>query len=273
MPTFTPIVLHAHNPGPLTGEGNNTCLLPGTSGSAVLIDAGQGMPAHLELLAQQLGQRRVRLEQVLVTHGHGDHATGAVAIRDAHPHVTFRKHLWPAQDTRFPVEWQQVVDGERIDVGGDTLVAVHTPGHSPDHLAFWHEASGTVFAGDLVMATGTVLIQATRGGDMGDYLASIARIQALQPARLLPAHGPAIDNPDRFLRRHVEHRLTREAQVLAVLAAGPLTVQAVTESIYHGLNPALMPAAHETVRAHLEKLRREGRAFVDDGQWAVDGRP
>jgi Beta-lactamase associated winged helix domain len=50
-------------------------------------------------------------------------------------------------------------------------------------------------------------------------------------------------------------------------------VQAVTESIYHGVNPALLPAAHETVRAHLEKLRREGRAFVEDGQWSADVAP
>lgn len=272
MPPFTPILLSAHNPGPLTGDGNNTYLLTGTRAGAVLIDAGQGRPAHLDLLGSHLRQQRVRLAQVLVTHAHSDHALGAATIRDAHPHVTFHKMVWPGQDERFPVDWQALDDGARIDLGGDSLEALHTPGHSPDHLAFWHERSGTLFAGDLVMAAGSVMIP-SRGGDLGEYLRSIERIRALQPARLLPAHGPAIHEPERFLRRYLEHRRTREAQVLTALAAGPLTVQAVTESIYHGLNPALMPAAHETVRAHLEKLRREGRAFVADDQWSVDGTP
>ena len=272
MPPFTPILLPAHNPGPLTGAGNNTFLLTGTRGAAVLIDAGQGRPEHLVLLDAHLQQERVRLERVLVTHAHSDHAMGAATIRDAHPHVTFHKKAWPGQDERFAVDWQVLDDGARIDLDGDTLVALHTPGHSPDHVAFWHEGSGTLFAGDLVMATGSVLIP-SRGGDLGDYLVSIERIRALRPERLLPAHGPAIDEPDRFLRRCIEHRLVREGQVLTALASGPRTVQAVTESIYHGLNPALMPAAHETVRAHLEKLRREGRAFVANDQWFADGTP
>lgn len=120
-------------------------------------------------------------------------------------------------------------------------------------MAFGHEDSRTVFVGDLV-----------------DYLASLERIRALRPSRLLPAHGPSIDDPDRLLTRAIEHRMTRERQVLVALAAGAGTVQVVTESIYHGLHPALLAAAHETVRAHLEKLRREGRAFVDADRWSSD---
>ena len=273
MAPFTPILLHADNPGPLTGDGNNTFLLIGANGAAVLIDAGQGRPAHLDLLRQHLGQQQARLEQVLVTHAHSDHAAGAAAIREAYPHVRFRKQRWPGQDERFAVDWQSLPDGTSIDLGGDTLVALHTPGHSPDHMAFWHEGSGTLFAGDLVMATGTVLIEASRGGDLSAYLASLTRIQALRPRRVLPAHGPAIDEPDRLLRRCLQRRRAREAQVLKALASGPRTVQAMAESIYHGLDPDLMPAAHETVRAHLEKLRREGRAFVRDDQWSADGAP
>ena len=269
MQTFTPIVVPAHNPGPLTGDGNNTYLLTATTGAAVLIDAGQGRPEHLDLLGAHLRQRLARLERVLVTHAHSDHAMGATSIRDAHPHATFHKKAWPGQDERFPVDWQALHDGSRIELGGDSLVALHTPGHSPDHVAFWHERSGTLFAGDLVMATGSVMIP-SRGGDLGEYLVSLERIRALQPTRLLPAHGPAIHEPERFLRRSIEHRLVREGQVLTALASGPRTVRAVTESIYHGLTPALMPAAHETVRAHLEKLRREGRAFVAHGQWSAD---
>jgi len=113
----------------------------------------------------------------------------------------------------------------------------------------------------------SVMIHSSRGGDLGQYLGSLARLQALHPKRLLPAHGPSIDDPPRTLAGYIEHRLQRERQVLAALRAGHSTVQAITESIYDGLAPALMPAAQENVRAHLEKLKAEGRASYANDRW------
>ncbi len=94
---------------------------------------------------------------------------------------------------------------------------------------------------------------------MQAYLASLERLLALQPARLLPAHGPPVENPQRVLTAAIAHRLEREEQVLAALAAGHSSIAGIAESIYHGLQSALMPLARENVRAHLEKLQREGR--------------
>ena len=92
-------------------------------------------------------------------------------------------------------------------------------------------------------------------------------MQALAPARLLPAHGAIIDDPQTVLSAYIAHRLEREQQVVDALHAGASTVQAIAESIYHGLAPALLPAARENVRAHLEKLKREGRVLESGGQW------
>ena len=267
--SFEPIALHAHNPGPMTGRGNSTYLLVGRDGTATLIDAGQGMDAHLADLAAALAARGAWLARVLVTHAHPDHASGARVIAAAHPGAAFMKLSWPEQDRRYQVPWTAVVDGQTIDTGGTSLEVLHTPGHSPDHVAFWHAQSRTLFAGDLVIPGGSVLIHASRGGNLRDYLASLERVRALAPARLLPAHGQPVDDPETLLTRTIEHRLQRERQVVDALAAGESTLPALVESIYDGLDPALVPAAQETLRAHLDKLRLEGRAAEAEGRWTA----
>jgi glyoxylase-like metal-dependent hydrolase (beta-lactamase superfamily II) len=265
---FSPLLLTAHNPGAMTGAGNNTYLLIGDDGSASLIDAGVGEPAHLKDLASALAARRARLDTVFVTHGHHDHAAGAPAIARAHPSATFAKLSWPDEDARYDVAWRTLSDDQAVVAGGEPLRVLHTPGHSPDHLAFWHESSRTLFTGDLVVLGGSVMIHWSRGGDLGQYLASLARLQALDPKRLLPAHGPAIDDPQTLLSGYIEHRRQRERQVVDALMAGHSTVQDIAESIYDGLSPALMRAAQENVRAHLEKLKMEGRASHVNDRWA-----
>src|SRR3954470_7511964 len=250
----------------MTGSGNNTYLLAG-DGPATLIDAGVGEPAHLAELERVLAG--ATLDAVLVTHGHRDHAAGAPAIAAMHPRALFRKRPWPEEDARYDVPWRALVDDDIVIAAGEPLRVLHTPGHSPDHLAFWHEPSATIFTGDLVVQGSSVMIHWSRGGDLGEYLASLERLLSLQPRLLLPAHGPAIDDPQTILTGYIAHRLQREQQVLDALQRGHATVQAIAESIYDGLAPALMPAAQENVRAHLEKLKRERRATEDNGRWSL----
>ncbi len=274
---FDPLRIPANNPGPMTGEGNYTYLLvgprpsDGSRASATLIDAGVGDPLHLAAIQRHLADRLARLTQVLVTHAHADHASGAPALAAAVAGATFAKHPWPEEDAKYPVSWAPLADNDTVDAAGEPLRVFHTAGHSPDHLTFWHAPSRTAFTGDLVTEGSSVMIHWSRGGDLGRYLDALRTLIALEPARLLPAHGPTIDDPAAVLTGYLEHRLRREEQVLEALAAGQETVQAVVESIYDGLAAALVPAARENVRAHLEKLRSEGRAFEEAGRWSIQG--
>jgi glyoxylase-like metal-dependent hydrolase (beta-lactamase superfamily II) len=266
---FDLILLNARNPGPMTGDGNNTYLLIGSNGRAVLIDAGVGDPRHLAEIAGALDRHGARLECLLVTHGHADHSGGAPALVAAHPVIRAQKFPWPEVDERQRVAWQPLADGESIAIGDDRLIALHTPGHSPDHFIFWHPASRTAFTGDLVVAGSSVMIHTSGGGHLGQYMASLERVRRLDAARLLPAHGAEVTTPAALLQGYLDHRRLRERQVIAALAAGCATVEAIAESIYHGLDPALLPAARENVRAHLDKLRTDGRAAEDNGTWTT----
>jgi glyoxylase-like metal-dependent hydrolase (beta-lactamase superfamily II) len=266
---ITPILLAAHNPGPMTGSGNNTYLLIGSERQAVLVDAGVGDPRHLNALEAELSRHSAQLGRVLVTHGHADHASGAPALLAAHPGVRLQKIPWPGMDGSAGIRWEPLAHGEQIPVGDQILSVVHTPGHSPDHVVFWDPASRTAFTGDLVVSGSSVMIHTSRGGHLGQYMASLERVLRLGAVRLLPGHGAAIDSPESVLQGYLDHRRMRERQVIEALVAGRTTVQAIADSIYDGLNPALMPAALENVQAHLEKLKDDGRAVEDNGTWTM----
>ena len=247
----------------MTGDGNWTWLIPGRI--PTLIDAGTGEAAHLAALEAALGS--AMLLQVLVTHAHTDHASGAPVIAAHRPEARFRKMLWPERDARWPVPYEPLADGQIIEAGDDTLTVIHTPGHSPDHLSFWHQPTRTLFCGDLAVKGTTVWIPANLRGDLTAYLTSLERVLALAPDRLLPAHGPIIADPPAVLRGYIEHRLEREQQILDAMRQGDATPDAITARVYRGLKAQLLPMAQEGVVAHLIKLEREGRARRDGDRW------
>jgi glyoxylase-like metal-dependent hydrolase (beta-lactamase superfamily II) len=239
----------------LTGAGNNTWLIDGRA--PTLVDAGLGVATHLDAVARALAGRPLR--RVLVTHGHHDHASGIEAIRARWGGVEACK--WLGDDLPF---WHSLHDGQQIDAGDERLAAIHTPGHAPDHVCFWHADTRAVFGGDLVISGTTVMIPAGRGGNLNQYLASLRRVAALNPARLYPGHGPVVEQPADLIAEYLAHRALRERQILECLEAGIDDAGDIVDRVYPALDPRLRPAARMTVEAHLEKLREDGRAVHHD---------
>lgn len=251
------------NPGPYTGAGNNTYLLSGRE--PTLIDAATGEPRHLAALHEALDGSL--LSRVLVTHGHVDHASGAPALAARWTGVDFLKMPWPERDGESRVDWRPVADGEVVDAGDAALRVVHTPGHAPDHVCFFDEVEGTLFCGDLLIQGGTVVVPASYGGSLTDYLASLARIRDLRPARVLPAHGPEIEDVVSLVEQYVAHRRRRDGEILSALRRGHATQAAIVQAVYPDLADELRMAAGESVLAHLQKLEAEGAVRRQDTVW------
>jgi glyoxylase-like metal-dependent hydrolase (beta-lactamase superfamily II) len=249
----------------MTGPGNTTWLIPGRV--PTLVDAGTGDRRHLDALEAALAGSR--LAQVLVTHSHVDHASGAAAIAQRMPHVRFLKMPWPEHDVSWRVRWEALSDGDDVPAGDAVVSAVHTPGHSPDHLCFWYQESRLLFCGDLAWKGSTVVIPPSHGGDVSAYLASLERVLALAPARMLPAHGPVIDQPAELLREYIEHRHVREQQVLNAIRVGVSNVDEIVSRIYPTLTAPLVPMARESVLAHLIKLERDGKVSREHDRWRL----
>ncbi len=256
--------LHAANPGPYTGAGNWTYLAPGAE--PLLIDAGVGNQEHLDAIAAAAPNGPAR---VVVSHAHPDHASGAPAVAARWPSATFAKFPWPEEDARVGVRWAPLADGARISTGEGDIEVVHTPGHAPDHVVLWHAASRTLFGADLLRVGNTVAIPASKGGDLAAYLRSLKRVQALAPARVLPAHGPVIEDPAALIEHYLMHRHHREVQVLTALEGGVDTLDAIVARIYAGLDPRLMRLARENVLAHLVKLEHDGLARREGPRWQL----
>ncbi len=258
------VTLHAANPGPMTGSGNWTYLVPGPR--PLLVDAGVGHTGHLDhvFAAAPDGPG-----EVAVTHAHPDHISGAPALHRRAPAARFRKMPWPEADAGYDVPWEALVDGQVLETGEGPLTVVHTPGHAPDHVVLWHEASRTAFTGDLLVRGSTVVIPASRGGVLADYLRSLHRLAALAPRLALPAHGPVIDDPLPVIDGYLAHRRDRERQVLEALAGGAATIPAIVARLYTGLHPALVAMAEESVLAHLVLLESDARAVRDGATWRL----
>jgi glyoxylase-like metal-dependent hydrolase (beta-lactamase superfamily II) len=235
----------APNPGVYTLEGTNTWIVG--ADPSIVIDPGPPLVAHLDEVVRVAGS----VSHILVTHDHEDHAEGATVFAER---VRAPLHAW-----RLPGA-ERIKDGARFSAGGGcTVVAVHTPGHSADHVCFFAPEEGAVFTGDTVLGRGTSFIDPPEG-DLVKYLHSLQVLSELSPRTIYPGHGPVVLHAGAKLREYLAHRAEREEQVVAGIAEGPVTVDALVATIYAAYAAEVRPLAARSVTAHLLKLEAEGRA-------------
>lgn len=243
------------NPGMMTGPGTNTYLVGRRD--PILVDTGAGVEGYMPLFERYLGERGWRRpERVVLTHRHRDHLGGVPHLRERFPDLPVGKMLH--KDTDLPAGITDLRDGARIEADGATLIAVHTPGHASDHLCFYLPEERALFSGDLILSGSTTVIP-EEDGDLGLYMDSLRRVQALGVDRIYSAHGPVIDNAAAKIQEYIDHRMLRERQIVDTLGNGAETIPAIVSIIYAEVPTMLHKMAGQSVHSHLKKLKAEGR--------------
>jgi glyoxylase-like metal-dependent hydrolase (beta-lactamase superfamily II) len=241
-------VLLEENPGTMTLEGTNTWLLRGPGASAsVVVDPGEDDAEHLERLAAH-----GPTELVLLTHHHFDHSGGAARFAAAAraPVRALRAELCREQ--------APLAAGETLALAGLAIDVLHTPRHTEDSACL-RVRSGretAVLTGDTILGRGTTVLT-----DLGSYLDSLTALAAEPPGvPVLPGHGPELPDLRAVAGEYLAHRRERLEQVRGALARlGPdPSARQVVEIAYADVEPALWPAAEESVRAQLAYLRSAG---------------
>ena len=238
----------APNASPWTLDGTNTWLLsaPGHRGAAIVDPGPRG--AHLDAVRSAVDEADVRVECVLLTHGHLDHSEGARELGELLT-VPVR-----ALDPAHRLGDEGLVPGDAVRLDGWHIEVIGTPGHTSDSVAFHLPHDGSLLTGDTVLGRGTALV-AWPDGDLGDYLASLARLRDVAPVeRLLPGHGPVLHQPGAVIDAYLAHRRARLEEVRDVVAEGITDPRAIVERVYADVPTSVWPAAEMTVRAQLAYL-------------------
>ena len=285
----------AENPSKFTYRGTGTYLVG--HGDVVVIDPGPRLDSHRDALRAALDGERVAA--VLVTHCHADHSplatwlaeeTGAPTygfgphpapdpvwdeLGHEPPHPDDERERDPASATSStdPIVMEEstdfaftpthrVTDGQTLELAGLTFTAIHTPGHTSNHVCWALAEERALFPGDHVMGWSTTVVSPP-DGDMGAYIASLRTIAERDDEVLWPTHGPPRHDAREYVPALVEHRLQRDAAVLGAIRAGHATIREVVELLYTETPRTLHKAARRSVWGHVLKLVSEGQVEVE----------
>jgi glyoxylase-like metal-dependent hydrolase (beta-lactamase superfamily II) len=246
MSSTAPRVVKAGNRGLFTLDGTRSYLIG--EGQAAVIDPGPDVEDHVRALAVALGGASE--VNILLTHHHRDHAGGAHGLARA-----LRGTILGPPSAGYGV----LQEGDLIPTDKGEIVALSTPGHTRDHLSFFWPRRGALFVGDLLLGRGSTTWLGEYPGCVADYLASLEKVARLTPTLIFPAHGPAIRDVQRALRRFRSHRLKRLAQLRSARGALPgASPEELAVRVYGvEMEPRLLKAARSSIEVMLHHLERE----------------
>ena len=239
-------VLLCDNPGLMTLEGTNTWVLRGPgSDEIVVVDPGPDDDEHIARVAE-LGT----VSLVLISHKHEDHTGGIDKIVERTGAVVRSVGSGFLRGLGGPL-----TDGEVIDAAGLRITVMATPGHTVDSLSF--VLDDAVLTADTVLGRGTTVID-KEDGSLAAYLDSLHRLRGLGRRRVLPGHGPELDDLEAVSDMYLAHRQQRLDQVRAALRelGEDATTRQVVEHVYTDVDEKLWDVAEWSVQAQLDYLRR-----------------
>jgi len=266
--------LLAGNPSPFTYTGTQTYLIGGSD--IAVIDPGPDLPDHVDAIVSAIGGRPVRA--IVCTHTHRDHSPAAAELRarTGAPIIGCAPLVLddsgPRADASFDRDYtpdEAMADGAAIAGDGWTLQAIHTPGHTSNHICYALPEAGALFTGDHVMGWSTSVV-VPPDGDMAHYLESLERLASRDRDEIYySAHGDPIERPQRFVRGLIGHRRQREGQILRLLERRVGDIPDMVLQMYAGIDPRLHRAAGLSVLAHLIDLETRGIVRKDDALWSL----
>jgi len=261
----------AHNPSAFTYYGTQSYLI-GTHEVAV-VDPGPDLPEHVDALVEAIGGRKVAA--IMCTHTHRDHspASRPLAERTGAPIIGCAplalETVGPRADAAFDGDYvpdEVLGDGQTLELDGEQVTVVATPGHTSNHLCLaWR---GALLSGDHVMGWSTTVV-VPPDGDMADYMASLDKLRRREDRVYYPAHGPPVTKPQQYVRHLFGHRMQRENQILGLIDGQLRTIPDIVSNAYPGLDPRLTIAAGGSVLAHLRDLERRGLVEQRQEAWTT----
>lgn len=261
----------ARNASPFSYTGTQTYIVG--DGEVAVIDPGPygDDPTHVGALTRILDGERIAA--IICTHTHRDHSPAAAPLKavTGAPIIGCAPLVLsddgPRADAGFDATYapdRVLEDGEQLTGPGWTLSAVHTPGHTSNHLCYALEEEKALFSGDHIMGWSTTVVSPP-DGDMADYMRSLQRLIDRDDRIYYPAHGQPVETPQRLARGMLGHRKLREGQILRLLECGVGTIPDMVDEMYKGLDPRLRGAAGRSVLAHLIDLEARALAHESDG--------
>ena len=259
--------LTAPNPGVMTGPGTNSYLVGNPDSGYLAIDPGPNEPEHIERLWRAANGD---IRMIVCTHSHADHSPGARPLQALCAGKPPILGLPSASTARAASQFspdRALAEGEWLVLEGSglkhTLEVIHTPGHAANHLCLVLREDALLFSGDHILNGSTTIVDPP-DGEMTAYIDSLDRLTAACGEHriefILPAHGYVLGFAPQAIAQLKNHRLQREAKVLAAMQARPQgTLQDWVELAYDDVPPRMWPVAQRSLLAHVQRIEAVGK--------------